>query len=269
VTKGSEVWLSGQKIGKITDLRFRPPTLADTAKRIEIQMEVLERYRGALRRDAIAQIRAGGGIVGPPVVYLSPGTMHGGALQPGDTVSTLVQSDVEGATGQFGTAAQEFPAIMANVNVLRVQLQATEGTIGALMNGPGGGGEMQRARIQTGRLMDRLRDGGGTVGLFMRGGLTSRADRVMARVDSVRALLATPNSSLGRFRRDSTLLDEIADIRNELTLVQASLTEPRGTAGRVLADTALTSALGQAQREMTLLFADVKKHPLRYLSVSF
>ena len=83
---------------------------------------------------------------------------------------------------------------------------------------------------------------------------------------SVRTLLASNNTSLGRFRRDSTLLTEVADIRSELSKVQALLDEPRGTAGRVMHDTALTVALGDVQREMSLLFADIKAHPFKYLS---
>jgi phospholipid/cholesterol/gamma-HCH transport system substrate-binding protein len=271
VTKGSEVWLSGQKIGQITDIRFRPPATADTTTRIEIRMEVLEKDRRALRRDAVAQIRAGGTIIGPAVVYLSPGTTRGAPLQPGDTVRTLTQSDVEDATIRFGAAAKEIPVILANVKVLRAQLQTSQGTMGALMNGPGMG-ELQRARVQTTRLMTRVSGGGGgggSLGPIMSGGLTNRAGRVMARVDSVRTLLASPTSSLGRFRRDSTLLSEVDDIRNELTLVQASVHGSSGTVGRARSDSGLTTALGQAQREMTLLFADIKKHPRRYLSVSF
>jgi phospholipid/cholesterol/gamma-HCH transport system substrate-binding protein len=268
VMKGSEVWLSGQKIGRITDIQFRSPDVADTSSRILISMEVLEKHRVAMHRDAVAQIRAGGGIIAPPVVYMSAGTRRGAALQPGDTVRTLRQSDVEGATAQLSGAAGEVPLIMANVRVLQAQLATSEGTIGAFMNGPGFG-ELQRARVQTSRLMGRMTGGGGSVGRIMNGGLASRAGRVMARADSVRALLASPNTSLGRFRRDSTLAGEVGDIRNELTLVRASLDEPRGTAGRVLHDSALTTALGQAQQEMTLLLADIKKNPRRYLSVSF
>ena len=268
VTKGSEVWLSGQKIGKITEIRFRPPAIADTNSRILITMEVLEEHRRAMHRDAVAQIRPGGGVIAPPVVYMSPGTPRAAPLQPGDTVRTLVQSDVEGATAQFAGAAKEFPLIMANVSALRAQLQTSGGTVGALMNGPGLG-ELQRARIQTSVVVGRMSGGGGSIGRIMNGGLTGRAGRTLARVDSVRALLASPNTSLGRFRRDSTLLAEVADIRDELTVVRAALDEPRGTAGRVLQDSALTTALGQAEREMTLLFADIKKHPRRYLSVSF
>jgi phospholipid/cholesterol/gamma-HCH transport system substrate-binding protein len=268
VMKGSEVWLSGQKIGRITDIQFRSPDVADTTSRILISMEVLERHRKAMHRDAVAQIRAGGGIIAPPVVYISAGTSRAAVLRPGDTVHTLQQADVEGATSQLSGAAREFPIIMADVRVLQAQLQTSEGTIGALMNGPGLG-ELQRARIQTSRLMGRMSGGGGSVGRIMNAGLTTRAGRVMARTDSVRALLASRNTSLGRFRRDSTLAGDVSDIRNELTLVRAALDEPRGTAGRVLHDSAVTSALGQAQQEMTLLLADIKKNPRRYLSVSF
>jgi ABC-type transport system involved in resistance to organic solvents, periplasmic component len=268
VTKGSEVWLSGQKIGKITDIQFRSPASADTSSRILIAMEVLEEHRHAIHRDAVAQIRSGGSVIGPAVVYMSPGTPRAAPLQAGDTVHTLKQSDVEAATAQFAGAARELPVIMANVSALRAQLQTSEGTAGAFMNGPGFG-ELQRARIQTSLVMGRITGQGGSIGPIMRGGLTSRAGRTLARVDSVRALLASPNASVGRFRRDSTLLSEVGDIRNELTLVRAALDEPRGTAGRVLHDSALTNALGQAEREMTLLFADIKKHPRRYLSVSF
>jgi phospholipid/cholesterol/gamma-HCH transport system substrate-binding protein len=264
VLNGSEVWLSGQKIGKIVDIQFRPPSLADTSKRILVVMEVLEQYRPAMRRDAQAQIRSGGSIIGAPVVYLTSGTPAAALLEPGDTVRTKPQLDAEGATGQFGAATQEFPVIINNVKLLAAQLKTTEGTIGAFMNGPGSA-PMQQARLQAARLGGRLR-AEGTVGRFMQGGLTTRAQRVMARADSVRTLLASPNTSLGRFRRDSTLLAEVADIRNELSIVRAQLDEPRGTAGRVLRDSAVTNALGGAEREMTLLIADIKKHPLRYVS---
>lgn len=268
VMKGSEVWLSGQKVGRITDIRFLPAATADTSRRLLIEMEVLDADRGALRSDAVAQIRPGGGIVGPPVVYLSPGTPRGAPIEPGDTVRTLTQSDIEDATARLSEASRDFPVIMANVKVLRAQLQTSDGTMGALMNGPGMG-ELDRARVNTTRFVNRLSGEGGTAAAIARRGLSGRAGRVMARVDSVRALLASPRGSVGRFRRDSTLAGEVDDIRNELTLVRAMLDQPAGTLGRARSDSALARSLDGARREMTLLFADIKKHPLRYLSVSF
>ena len=99
----------------------------------------------------------------------------------------------------------------------------------------------------------------------MQGGLTRRAQQVMARADSVRALIASPNTSLGRFRKDSTLLAEVGYIRDELSILQSDLDQSRGTVGRAIHDSAITNALVEAQRQMSLLFADIKKHPFRYL----
>src|SRR5438128_2189671 len=85
VLVGSEVWLGGQKIGKITAIEFRPPS-ADTTERVQIRMQILEQYRNALRSNAEAQIRNGGSIIGAPVVYLTAGTAKARELRPGDTV---------------------------------------------------------------------------------------------------------------------------------------------------------------------------------------
>lgn len=266
VTKGSEVWLSGQKIGKIIDIRFRPPQSSDTLHRVAIEMKVLSRYRDALRRDAVGQIRSGGSFIGPPVVYLSPGTTNGAPIQDGDTLRIKPAPDFSRATSQLSVAAQDFPAIIGNVQVLRTELQATRGTMGALMNGPAMG-QLRRARIRVGELHRRL--GGeddGTVGRVMSGELATRAQRVMARADSVRMLVSSPNTSLGRFRRDSTLAGQVSDIRDELARLRVQLQSPDGTVGRFARDSAITLQLAEAQNQMTLLFADMKKHPLRYLS---
>jgi phospholipid/cholesterol/gamma-HCH transport system substrate-binding protein len=264
VTPGSEVWLSGQKVGKITRIDFLPAATSDTSKRILIEMQVLSEYQSAMHANATAQIRAGGSFIGATVVYISPGNVSARRIADGDTLGTAPQGDLEAATAQLGSASQQIPAIMGNVKVLVAALRTTKGTAGAVMNGPGLG-QLGDARIRAFRVVKRLQ-GGGTAGLVMQGGLTTRANRVMARADSVRALLASDNTSLGRFQRDSTLITQVADIRRELALVQQSLDEPRGTAGRVLRDSAITNAVADAQHEMTLLFADLKKHPFRYIS---
>lgn len=263
VTPGSEVWLSGQKIGKIVSIDFRPPS-TDTSVRIVIRMQVLSAYQPAVHHDAIAQIQAGGTAIGAPVMYLTPGTVRAREIRDGDTLRAHPQADVEGAGAQISQATQEIPVILNNVRVLMAQLQTTSGTLGAFANGPGFG-ELGTLQVRAGRIANRL-TGGGTAGLVVRGGLTTRANRVMARADSVRALLSSSNTSLGRFRRDSTMMRDVADIQNELSVLRAQLQAPSGTAGRLLGDSALVKEVANAEREMTLLVADIKKHPTRYIS---
>ncbi len=265
ILKGSEVWLLGQKVGLVTDVRFQAPSASDTLNRLIVAMEVQEHYRDAIRRDAVAQIRAGGSLIGAVVVYLSPGSPSAPSVRDGDTIRTKAQADIEGATARFGAAGKELPAIMSNVKALRSELEATEGTAGALLHeGTAASGRLQAAGSQMTHLRTRIGKARGSVSRFLDGSLSMRAGRVMARADSVRALLASSNGSVGRLRKDSTLMAEVEDIRTELASVRAALTESRGTAGRVLHDSAAFSALGDAQREMSLLIADMKQHPMRY-----
>jgi ABC-type transporter Mla subunit MlaD len=265
VLRGSEVWLMGQKVGKITDIRFRSPTESDTSSRVLVAMEVLERYSTSLHRDAVAQIRPGGSVIGAMVVYLSSGSAGTPEVRDGDTLRAKPQSDAEAATAQFGAATRELPAIMQNVKTIREELGSSGGTMGALMQGKTfEGGQLRSTGAHLSRLRERMTGGRGSLGRIMNGGLGARAQRVMARADSVRTLVGSSSSSFGRLRRDSTLIAEVDDIRRELAEVRAALAEPRGTAGRVLHDSAAFSALGEVHREMTLLVADLKKHPLRY-----
>jgi phospholipid/cholesterol/gamma-HCH transport system substrate-binding protein len=265
ILKGSEVWLLGQKVGLVTDVRFQPPTQSDTTSRLVLATEVGQHYVDAIRRDAVAQIRSGGSMIGAVVVYLSPGSASAPPIRDGDTIRARPQADVEGATSRFGAAAKDLPAILGNVKALRSELEATEGTAGALLHQETAAGtRLQTAAAQMARLRIRVGEAHGSVSRLMDGSLGARAHRVLARADSVRALLSSSTGSLGRLRKDSTLMIEVADIQTELARVRASLTESQGTAGRVLHDSAVFSALGDVQREMSLLVADMKKHPLRY-----
>ena len=263
---GSEVWLSGQKIGKVLGISFRDPQRADTSARIEIRMAVLEQYRADIHRDAVAQIQAGGSVIGPPVVYFSPGTIRTGAVRNGDTITTHPQPDAERATGEFSIASRQFPAIINNVKLLSAQLSSTQGAVGAFLNAPGGPGiaELHRTSVLSGQLLARL-NGNGTAGRMLSGDLQRRVSRTLAGADSVRALIASPNTSFGRFRKDSTLMTDVGHLRDDLARIQSELDESRGTAGRALHDSAIGNAVIEAQRQLTLLFADIKKHPFRYV----
>ena len=265
ILQGSEVWLMGQKVGRVADIRFLSPAESDTLARVLVEMEVLEEYREAMHRDAMAQIRPGGSLIGAMVVYLTPGTTATPTIRDGDTLRAKPQSDAESTTAKFSAATKELPALVGNVKSIRSSLNSTRGSIGALMQSANSDRSgMRSASTQLARLRRRMVNGRGSLGRIMDGELGTRARVVMARADSVRALVGSSSTSFGRFKRDSTLALEVADIRAELAAVQASLAESRGTAGRAVHDSAAFSALGDVQHEMTLLVADMKKHPLRY-----
>ena len=93
--KGGEVWLAGQQVGKVADIRFRPPTTA-RSERLLLEIELLEEYLGQVRGDSYAQIRTGGSLIGAQVVYVTVGTAGASPVRAGDTLRSERQSDTEG-----------------------------------------------------------------------------------------------------------------------------------------------------------------------------
>ena len=262
---GSEVWLDGQKVGLVKDITFRPATVS-AKERLVIKLDVLQDERAHLRLDSKVDIRAGTSIIGDQVVYLSSGTSKMRAVVAGDTIRGGTQDDVEEVTSDMALASREFPGIIENVKLLAAQMQTAEGTLGAL-GLEKGGPEMKIVRTKSARLMARLLQSNGTFGHVFHGSseLQRRAQEAMAQVDSIRVLLGSNDHSLGRFRRDSTLILEIGRVRHELADVDRLAASPTGTIGRMRTDSTIVRNIHRDILAMDSLFADAKKHPTRYI----
>jgi hypothetical protein len=266
VIRGTEVWLEGQRVGTVTGVDFRPPSVPPK-ERLLISLSMLESARPHIRMDTRVQVRAGGSIIGDQVVYMSSGTARMRGVGPADTIRAYEQPDFESVSSDVAVASKDFPAIIENVKLLSAQVQSVEGTIGAF-GIDAGGKEMARVRTRTSSLMSRLSNAHGTIPLALGKSdmLRARAQRAMAQADSIRALVSSDRHSLGRFRRDSTLLRDVDAVRAELGRVQALASNPDGTIGRLRTDSALTQAVHGDLAALDSLFADIKKHPLRYIA---
>lgn len=261
--KGSDVWLAGQKVGVVADIRFQPVT-TPVAQRLLLELELLEENLPQLRRDSYAQIRTGGSLIGAQVVYLTPGTGASPAVEAGDTLRAEPQGDAESVASQLAGASQQFPAIINNVKLLSAQLESARGTLGAF-GAEEGVQRLGRVGERAADLGGRAMGGQGTIGLVLRrSDHMIRARSAMARADSIRTLLASPATTYGRLRRDSTLINEITSVRNEVSIVRSLLAKPEGTAGRAMADSAIVRQLGMLEREFGTLKRDIMRDPLRF-----
>jgi len=265
VIRGTEVWLDGQKVGLVKSVDFRPVD-APEKDRLLLTLDVTDGALGRLRSDSRTQIRSGGSLIASPVVYVTSGTPRGRPLRDGDTLSAQSQTDFENTAAQFAAAGEQFPAIISNVKLLSRQLQSAQSTLGAL-GIEGGGVTLQKTGANASRLLTKMSTSRGTIGRIMTGSspLMARTRHAMAEADSIRALLASGQTTFGRFRRDSSLLQRIADVRQQLSTLRTLAASPDGTLGRMRQDSAVQNAIAEAFRQMDLLFADVKKHPFRYL----
>ena len=215
VMKGTPVWLEGQPVGQVVRVEFLPPS-SDSNANVLVVMDLLKRNAKYIRRDALAQITSGGTLIGAPVVYLGTTASNAPLIADGDTLHSVPQGDPEGVASRIALAARDFTAIIANVEDLRSQLSSVHGTTGALLNDDELRIDLAMSRGT--QLADRALHGRGTIGQVLNGGTTratARAQHALAQVDSLRALVTSNQSVVGRFRRDTSLMLNVVSIAQE------------------------------------------------------
>lgn len=259
VMRGTEVWVSGQKVGVVEDVRFRPVS-ADTSSRVLITMDVRERDARQIRHDSEVRVRAGANLIGPIVVYVSAGTPESPPALDGDTLVAARQSDMQDAMRRLGDSKKELGPLMTDARAVLAHARNPNGTLGAFLRS-GVGGDMREVRSQVSALREQFDGSEASRAEFMSG-----AKSALAGIDSIRVLLRSEQTSVGRFRRDSTLGRTLADLRNEVERLRTRMEESPGTLARFAADSAIERALASAKAELTLLMEDVRKRPLRYIS---
>ena len=265
VMGGTEVWISGTKVGRVKSVSFAPPS-TDTSRRVVIEFDVLKKYRDQIRVNSTARLGTGTRVMGPTIVGITVGTADARVLPANDTIRGVPGADVQAIAQSYGEVSRELPELMANVKVLSSSVASARGTIGALttLDAPK---RVEALLDNASRLTDRATSGNGTLALaWQRGELIARAKTAAARADSVRALLASDRTSLGRFRRDSTLLRTVAELRDELSIAGALLSSQSGTLGRFAQDSIIAVQMTEQSKQMNELFADIKKRPLRYIA---
>ncbi len=265
IDTGTEVWLAGQRVGTVTGVDFRPPSV-DTAGRLAVHLELLERARPLLTRDAQVRFTAGSSLLGSRVVALSPGTADAPQLVDDDTLRARPDRDLRSLVGTFADVGDQLPQLRSDVNQIVSSLRSTESSLGAITRGEGLAtvGRLQSSLVSLTRQLSGTTDG--SLGPMLRSPeIRSRVGRATARADSVRLLLSSDAGTLGRFRRDSTLAAQVAAVRDEVSIVRALLDLPAGSAGRALHDGAIVAELRELERELELLIEDVKSRPLRYV----
>lgn len=261
VLSGTEVWLSGQKVGLVKDVHFRPPS-TDTLERLAIHLEILSKHMHFIRKDAWADIRPGGNLIGSPVVFISSGTSRVAALNEGDTlkeISTGMMKPVGDRMEELGNRLGVLTD--SGGRVLRL-LQSQAGTAGRLVGS--GWPKVTAQTDQIARIARRAAAGEGSLARFAHGDLGAHVARIRAAKDSIGELMSTGRGNIGRFRKDSTLINQISHLRGEVDSLR-SLSTGGGALGKMKSDSTLSIEMRKLREELTALMADLKKRPLRYL----
>lgn len=263
VLQGTEVWLSGQKIGLVKNVKFRS-TATDTTERLAIETEILADRLEYVRRNAYVDIRPGGNLIGSPVVYIRSASSAQPPVASGDTLFSREKTSLDNVGAQVDMLISQLSALTDTGNKILAEARSPISAIGAFR--ARGIPELSNAGAIASATMNKARTGSGTAGLVLRGDLGARFARISAQKDSVIMLVQSGNGNVGRFRRDSTLFRTVAGVRADVDSLRALMSNTSGTAARARSDSSLTREIARISTELGLLMADIKKHPLRYLS---
>jgi len=260
VLPGTEVWLGGEREGTVKEITFRAPTAPQT-ERLLLRTEFLQSAMPNVRRDSYAQIRPSSGLVGASIIYIAPGTSLAPGLRAGDTVHTRPKA-VSRLAADVGKIGPEFAALGVATKELSDKISRPVGTIGNYRTD--GLPDLPDVTAGISSLNARAR-GNGTLGRAMRGDLRVRASHAMAAADSIKNLVSSNRGTLGRFRRDSTLVTKTAHVMAEIDSLRAAFGDPVGAIAAAHPDSALNRQLAQTHILLAALIKDMKKNPLRYV----
>lgn len=262
VLEGTEVWLSGQKIGLVKDVHFRPLS-TDTLQRLAIHTEILRDRMNFIRRDAWADIRPGDNLIGSPIVFISSGTSKAPPLKSGDTLINVSRSKIKPLGVKVGELSAKLTTLADSGKKVVAALSSPKSNIGAFRST--GIAKINTANAAFSGLMNKASQGNGSVALASRDNIPERLTRILAAKDSVALLFTTDRGSVGRFRKDSTLFKQVSHIRSQLDSLKTMAAGNTGVA-RLRGDTTLTTEMARARLQLTEIMADLKKHPGRYIS---
>jgi hypothetical protein len=263
VLSGTEVWLGGKKEGLVKDVTFRPPS-PDTLERLVIKTEILKEGLPNVRQDSHASIRPGDSMIGAIIVYISPGTAASPQLHDGDTVHVQHHSRIANLTKDVGRIGPAFSELAAEVQNLNTKASRPGGTLGLARTR--GIPRLPDVSARTSRIAAKATSGHGTIALAGRTDLTGRASRAMAAADSIRTLMSSNKGSLGRFRRDSTLVTKASGVLAEIDTLRSLLADPLGSIAAAHSDSVLTRELASTHSVLKALIKDAKKRPGRYIN---
>jgi ABC-type transporter Mla subunit MlaD len=261
VLPGTEVWLSGEVVGQVKRVHYRPVE-TDTLRRLSIEARIIADRMRYIRRDSRVDIRPGGNLMGAPVINITGGTSRAPALERGDTLAAVSSSAFKPLGVKVASLSERLTVLADTARRLAAIINSAEGTLGAFNRN--GLARMPNTMATMNQLMDKATKGDGTIGLAMRNDLGARFARLMAQKDSIMTLVSSGQGSLGRFQNDSTLGKDIASIKAQLDSLKVRFSG-NGTVARARTDSSLSIQMARMSAELAALMAEVQKNPRRFI----
>jgi ABC-type transporter Mla subunit MlaD len=262
VLPGTEVWLSGEKIGQVKRIRYRPVE-TDTLRRLAIETQIIASRMPYIRRNARVDIRPGGNLIGTPVINITGGTSGAPALVTGDTLAAVSSSAFKPLGVKVDALSARMTVLADTARRLVSLMKSPRGTLGAFS--ANGIPAMPDVAGTADQLMTKAKSGDGTLGLAARNDLAGRLTRLAAAKDTIVAMMSSGDGSVARLRTDSALMKRVASVQARIDSLKVRFAGG-GAVSRMQNDSSLTIEMVKMKAELAALMADIKKNPKAYIS---
>lgn len=219
--EGGQVQLAGMPIGKVQEVKLRPPGGADEPK-VEATFTVSEIVDGQpvferIRTDSTAQLVASTVLGNDKVIDISPGTSAGQPVPENYVLRSVVPATINQLTVSGNELVQQLNRLAIPMTDIATKINEGEGTLGRVINDE--------------QLYNNLN------------ATIAQSRGTVAELQSVARQLNRGEGTAGRLLNDPAIYNSINRSTEQLEAIARDLRAGRGTAGRLLRDEALYNDL--------------------------
>lgn len=241
--EGNPITIGGVEVGRVREIEWTDEN------RLQLRLEILERFHGQVRRDSIARFSPLT-LVGEPAVEITRGDPKKPRLKDGDRIRLVIGPTLNDLVSQLGPAVEDITGITASVNALLAAIRPEDvGELTAQLAGVTG---------NTRELLEKINAGEGSIGRLLAD--ESLAEELARTVGEINNVLTTTNRRLrdaeplmaaliSRIEEASTLMENVDALVVQLTGAVETFGADQGDAvAEVLWET--RTALDQAAKTL-------------------
>lgn len=246
---GSEVRLSGVRVGKVDKITLLPPSTESTTQRVEALMVINGTIDGQpaterIREDSTAQQGSPSLLGNEMLINISPGTALAAPVKEG----AILRSSTSNTVNDFATSgtevAQRLSKLSEQLSGIVSDVQEGKGTVGRLFNDEALYNNLNATVRETEDLMKQIRSGQGSAGRFVNDpALYNNANEISLQLRKIAEDLRAGRGTAGklltndelylRINRTADRLDRAVDQVNSMIV---DVNAGRGTLGKLLRD---------------------------------
>ncbi|HSJ24089.1 MAG TPA: MlaD family protein [Longimicrobiales bacterium] len=269
--EGAPVTLAGQRVGQVQRIEFIPVERKTDADNLRVILGIAQNVRDQVRTDSRAYLRTQG-LLGDKFIDISPGSVAGRVLQPGDEIVAGRSLDLDEFMMQASDALAQATDIVGDLQQITGALVRGDGTVGRMLHDDALYASLTGTTLELRRTLAEINRADGTFGRLIRDPeLYQQLSGAVTRVDSLGGLIMHGNGTLGMLLRDDALyeralgaVDSAGTAITGLGAFVRQMSEGEGALQRLLADPELYEEFLRAVVDVQTLINDIRLNPGKY-----